>query len=101
MEEPVYVPEWEDVYSGKVENADKLGELIKIHDESFDEEGNILDRSAYWDSKRQIRNILEVPSRDDVNDALDALIRRIERLEKELRNHRHRMDVSYSGRAEI
>jgi len=101
MEEPVYVPEFEDVRSEKVEDANTLLELIKIHDSSFDRNGKLVDSRAYWDSKAEIRNRLYVPSIDNVNKALDALLRRVERLEKMLKEHRHRVDVAYSGRAEM
>jgi len=79
-------------------NTERLQDLIKKHDESFDSEtGNLLNAKVYFASKQQIRAALGVPSTDAVNDAIEALLKRIEELERKFENHRHDLTKIYSG----
>ena len=62
-------------------DTEKLLHLIEKHDGSFDDEGNVKDSKVYWGSQQQIRASLGVPSVDEVNAAIKALLKRIEELE--------------------
>ena len=82
-------------------NTERLQDLIKKHDASFDDKtGDLLNTKVYFASKQQIRAVLDVPSVEAVNDAINALLKRIEELEEKFWRHRHDFSKAYSGRPE-
>jgi len=79
-------------------DTERLQDLIKKHDESFnDETGDLINPEVYWASKQQIRAVLGVPSVEAINEAIKALLKRIEELERKFENHRHDLTKIYSG----
>lgn len=82
-------------------NTEKLQELIKKHDESFDDKtGDLLNSKVYFASKQQIRATIGAASVEAVNESIKALLERIEELEEKFKNHRHELSKTYSGRPE-
>lgn len=100
-----YVPEYEALedrkYAEKILEKCTLEGLVKRFSESVDKEtGDIKRMKDYWDGQKALRNELGVPSRENVNKAIGAILDRIERLEARLRNHRHDFSKTFTGKAE-
>ncbi len=100
-----FVPEFEKYddrhYVEKELDPLSLVELIKKWDKSYDHKtGNIIDEKDYWNCLTAIRNLIRVATPEDINKALSNILKRMDKIEAHLRNHRHDYSKTFTGKAE-
>lgn len=100
-----FVPEIEDYddrqYAQKNLDPLSLIQLIERFSKSVDHKtGDILNAEDYWNCLTAIRNLLNIVTNENINKAIDNILRRIEKFEARFRNHRHDLSRNFCGKAE-
>jgi hypothetical protein len=102
-----YVPDGIDLNKYDSEKKKRFNELYKMplkdvleaFDKSSDKETVLND--DYYIVRDLLRDLLNVPTSQEVNTALDSLKTMIEDLDAKMRNHRHDTTKQYSAKPEF
>jgi len=66
-----------------------FSELLERLNKSYDKDGNILNKKDYFHIPQYLAWLFSFVTTGDLNSELDEFEKRLEKLEDELRNHRH------------